>query len=894
MVSRIKNELWLLFLIGCIIHDVVGELHSGESLFLPDERTSLDDCHLRYYQFDRGGGGGIGGIPATQFEFAHMGAIGWIQSEDGKILWQCGGSLIWENFVLTAAHCVVDSSNTPPNVVRFGDLDIFSTVGDEFAQQIKIAEIIRHPSHRFAGHYHDVALLRLEKSVIITNAVIPACLWLDNEVWFKRIHATGWGNVGFIGNQSAVLLKMELDPISLEECGKVYNNGTTRKLGRGLADHHICAFHPVADTCEGDSGGPLQVKLVHNMRQTPFIIGVTSFGLICGTSTPGVYTRVASYHQWIINTMRDRGAAVDENTFNSTTCVHRYVEHREFYEGVVAHRGGNGSVELNVFNYMFSWNYGKPRELVKLRWPKGRSQSNCYGVVVDEDTVLTVADCVESNGIPVDHIEVEPTTIVKISKVLIHPSYRKGSSYNNIAVLKLGSLLDFQDGTYPTCIWSEQKWPFGDALVLGEGRRDLVTAIYPSGSFEIDPSYGFVRLRSVIRNSTSCMIGDREQSKVKNGIPQELVCAGYDFYIVPEMCNLVVGAGLKRTMTRVEREYTFTMALSQFGRDCGVGEHMIATRLASHAEWLKSILLPKPQNPGSNVQFLDSDLRERDICEVNENTPGKCVQVSECLNYWENVVPRGGATFCSSSNVICCPATLTASQIFRNRETELERCPSLLRGLKSPIENGSLVQIGFDTKDWYDFRCVGSIITKQLILATASCFGDEVPLVVRLSVNETIVPIKSIVKHKQYNVTDKSNDVALIQLASPLTWNAYVFPTCLWMNQTHTPLVMRLIELDGVSFSTKFVIPQYNTDCQRAHPYRLQRTQLCVREPYFAKTCAKAGDVLRSEREGGVSYVVGLAQSSENCDTRTYITLTRISQQLEWIKRALDEDFWVV
>lgn len=87
--------------------------------------------------------------------------------------------------------------------------------------------------------------------------------------------------------------------------------------------------------------------------------------------------------------------------------------------------------------------------------------------------------------IPVDHIEVEPTTIVKISKVLIHPSYRKGSSYNNIAVLKLGSLLDFQDGTYPTCIWSEQKWPFGDALVLGEGRRDLVTAIYPSGSFEI-------------------------------------------------------------------------------------------------------------------------------------------------------------------------------------------------------------------------------------------------------------------------------------------------------------------------------------------------------------------------------------------------------------------------
>lgn len=109
--------------------------------------------------------------------------------------------------------------NKRPDVVRFGDLDIFSTVGDEYAQQFKIAEIIRHPSHRFNGHYHDVALLRLEKSVTwvkrctwtfgwelsklirlafrINEAVIPACLWLDAEVRFKRMHATGWGNVGF-------------------------------------------------------------------------------------------------------------------------------------------------------------------------------------------------------------------------------------------------------------------------------------------------------------------------------------------------------------------------------------------------------------------------------------------------------------------------------------------------------------------------------------------------------------------------------------------------------------------------------------------------------------------------------------------------------------------------
>lgn len=105
------------------------------------------------------------------------------------------------------------------------------------------------------------------------------------------------------------------------------------------------------------------------------------------------------------------------------------------------------------------------------------------------------------------------------------------------------------------------------------------------------------------------------------------------------------------------------------------------------------------------------------------------------------------------------------------------------------------VQIGFDAKGRYDFRCVGSIITTQLILTTASCFDGKLPLVVRLSVNDTIVPIRAKVQHKNYNATDKSNDVAIIQLMNPLVWDSYIFPTCLWMNQTHTPLVMRLIQL---------------------------------------------------------------------------------------------------
>jgi secreted trypsin-like serine protease len=53
------------------------------------------------------------------------------------------------------------------------------------------------------------------------------------------------------------------------------------------------------DTCEGDSGGPLEIKLYGQSKLIPFLVGLTSFGIGCATDSPGVYTRVSSYIDWI-------------------------------------------------------------------------------------------------------------------------------------------------------------------------------------------------------------------------------------------------------------------------------------------------------------------------------------------------------------------------------------------------------------------------------------------------------------------------------------------------------------------------------------------------------------------------------------------------------------------
>ncbi|XP_058177133.1 uncharacterized protein LOC131293070 [Anopheles ziemanni] len=309
-----------------------GVLHAA---LKPNERESLDDCHLRYYHL--GSGGAVApaeGRPAYLREFAHIGAIGWTQP-GRTIKWSCGGSLIWENFVLTAAHCVADEDNKPPTVVRFGDLNLYNDTDDAFAQQYDIVEIIRHPEHRFSAKYHDVALIKLEKNVILNDTVAPACLWDAEEIRFNSFESAGWGATGVGQSQTPILLKVTLQPVEKSKCDQTYRVGD-RGLKEGLQDYQLCAGDAKMDTCPGDSGGPLQVKLLHNAKMTPFIVAVTSFGSFCGQSAPGVYTKVAPYIPWIRSVLENHGENAPEWKFKPHACAVRYVQLREFEPDIVA------------------------------------------------------------------------------------------------------------------------------------------------------------------------------------------------------------------------------------------------------------------------------------------------------------------------------------------------------------------------------------------------------------------------------------------------------------------------------------------------------------------------------------------------------------------------------
>lgn len=127
----------------------------------------------------------------------------------------------------------------------------------------------------------------------------PACLWQTHNISYTSGIVTGWGHTEYGGYQSSHLIKAELPIVDNFRCKSYYPSMTG--LDYGVVFNQLCAGgNGRRDTCQGDSGGPLQIQKQSSLGLPIYhIIGVTSFGQGCGTTTPGIYTRTSSYIDWI-------------------------------------------------------------------------------------------------------------------------------------------------------------------------------------------------------------------------------------------------------------------------------------------------------------------------------------------------------------------------------------------------------------------------------------------------------------------------------------------------------------------------------------------------------------------------------------------------------------------
>ncbi|KAK9695308.1 Trypsin [Popillia japonica] len=195
----------------------------------------------------------------------------------------CGGAIIGREYVLTAAHCLLDTA--PANITVFAGSK-YRTLPRQTAL---VNSTIMHKSYNDSTTDCDIAILKLKTRLEFGRRVVPIALPAQNEEVYGNTSAEilGWGYISEMGPPSSKLRRITVPIIDRQQCRRLYSPSS-------ITNNMICAgdLKGGKDSCGGDSGGPL----VANGKLT----GIVSWGIGCGRKYyPGVYTQVSKFRHWI-------------------------------------------------------------------------------------------------------------------------------------------------------------------------------------------------------------------------------------------------------------------------------------------------------------------------------------------------------------------------------------------------------------------------------------------------------------------------------------------------------------------------------------------------------------------------------------------------------------------
>lgn len=133
---------------------------------------------------------------------------------------------------------------------------------------------------------------------------MPACIYPYDNYPTEYFEVAGYGQDGE-GLQTNKLLKVQLKLVTNEKCQESYYETTISATSQMCANSYRHDIG-IQDTCYGDSGSGLQFMMINytddrNQVFTPSLVGVTNFGIACGTKAPGVYLKISNYISWMEN-----------------------------------------------------------------------------------------------------------------------------------------------------------------------------------------------------------------------------------------------------------------------------------------------------------------------------------------------------------------------------------------------------------------------------------------------------------------------------------------------------------------------------------------------------------------------------------------------------------------
>ncbi|GIY61335.1 transmembrane protease serine 3 [Caerostris darwini] len=201
----------------------------------------------------------------------------------------CGGTILNEQWIVTAAHCVY--KRLPRNF----EVAVGITSQDEkIFNSYKVDKIKVHEQFKPDTFLNDIAIIQVKSAIEFSSQVNGICLPQVEHNVTGLATTTGWGATLEDGDMSSILQAVEVPLIPQSKCLDLFgpdNFSASAMLCAGKLEGGI-------DSCQGDSGGPLIQK--QNGRQV--LIGVVSWGVGCARPDfPGVYSRVSHYIDWIKN-----------------------------------------------------------------------------------------------------------------------------------------------------------------------------------------------------------------------------------------------------------------------------------------------------------------------------------------------------------------------------------------------------------------------------------------------------------------------------------------------------------------------------------------------------------------------------------------------------------------
>uniref|UniRef100_A0A182WIB9 Peptidase S1 domain-containing protein n=1 Tax=Anopheles minimus TaxID=112268 RepID=A0A182WIB9_9DIPT len=334
----------------------------------------------------------------------------------------CGGSLLNDRWVLTAAHCLV--GNNP------SDLEVLVGTNSlkEGGELLKVDKLLYHSRYNRPQFSNDIGLVRLEKPVKFSEHV-KSIEYSEKAVPANAtVRLTGWGRTSTNGPVPTLLQSLNVVTLSNEDCEKKMGSPSNVDLG------HVCTLTKAGEgACNGDSGGPL----VYEGK----LVGVVNFGVPCGRGYPDGFARVSYYHDWVRTTMASNNtmlqtAIIVVSIFlvaHAATVPPLVLDDTYVNRVVGGEEAKNGSAPYQVSLQMLGWGH------------------NCGGSLLNDRWVLTAAHCLV--GKEPEHLVVlvgtnslkEGGELLKVDKLLYHSRYNRPQFSNDIGLVRLEKPVQFSE-----------------------------------------------------------------------------------------------------------------------------------------------------------------------------------------------------------------------------------------------------------------------------------------------------------------------------------------------------------------------------------------------------------------------------------------------------------------